>query len=271
MCFIVQKVFLLSCFVMIVIHLAAANPFKFPGQQSTEEQQGRNIQTVPLGQSEGRFLNINNVPNGLFNRLTASNYIQDDIADYDENVGGQQQSSGVTAPTLSIQDTQDRRRHRHRQRKRPCVPYSYRNNGDNGRTFVSLHWNDYNYYDGQGGQQSGQGLYDPVGGYPCYSLGGIQKPERPQRPHRPNRPLYPGTSPLSDDAGTGNRPGGALGFFGPGGLFDINMILTNWLRPQNGASTVGGLSDTGAPGAGAANDVKPLFEVNVQDAVQNVV
>lgn len=241
--------------VILTLLLHSVLTFKFPDAQ---QEDSRNAQPAPsYPESEGRFLNIRNAPNSLFNRLTATNNLQDDIGDYDENVGNQQ--SAVTAPstTNQYQDAQDRRRHR--DRKRPCVPYSYRNRDNQGRFFLSLSYNDYNYYDGQ---QGAKPIYDPVGGYPCV----------PQRPHRPHRPLYPGTSPLSDDPGTGNRPG--LGFFGPGGLFDINMILTNWLRPGGAYTSPGGgaLASDPATGTGTGTtNVQPLLELNVQDAVQNVV
>lgn len=249
---------------MIVIQ---GSPLKFPDQQSVTDN--RNDKPVAPARGEGRFLNINAVPNGLFNRLTATNNLQDDIGDYDENVGGSNQQSGITSPP----DVEDRRRHR--QRKRPCVPYTpnlFRSNDNpgQGRTFLSLFYNDYNFFGGGGG---GSPQYDTYGGYPCYSLGGQQT----HRPHRPHRPNYPGTDPvglgdgISNDTPSGNRPGGALGFFGPGGLFDVQAILTQWLRPQSGASGSGVLSEPTDNGGTTNNDVKPVVEINVQDTVQDVV
>lgn len=267
----------LICVELLVISSVFASPLKFPeensGRQDNNYQQQSQSEGRSLGQSEGRFLNINGVPNGLFNRLTATNNLQDDIGDYDDAVGG---GSGITSPSPTQYDVEDRRRHRNR--KRPCVPYtpiyrSNQNNGGNpgqGRTFFNFLYNDYNFYGGGSPQHSPQ--YDHVGGYPCYPLGGGH--QRPQRPQRPNRPHYPGSSPLGDDPGNGNRPsGGALGFFGPGGLFDVNMILTNWLRPQSGGSSLpgGALSEPTTGSETATNDVKPVVEINVQDTVQDVV
>lgn len=221
-----------------------AIPLKFPDQHNAPAY------------SEGRFLNIHGAPNGLFNRLTATNTIQDEVNDYDDSVGGVQQSA-ITSPRPSAADIEDRRRHRNR--KRPCVPYTpFRSNNNvgrqadqgQGRTFFSLLWNDYNFY----GSPHGSPQYDTYGGYPCYSLGG-QQTHRPQRPHRPH---LEGTSPdgISNDTpgGSGNLPGG---FFGV-----VQSFLNQWLRPQSGT---GGLSDS------TNNDVKPVIELNVQDTVQDVV
>lgn len=237
--------------------LVLASPLKFPDQPQREQV---NQQQSRPAHGEGRFLNINGSPNGLFNRLTATNTVQDEVADYDDSVGGSDQQSAITSPRPSAADIEDRRRHRNR--RRPCVPFTpFRSNNNvgrqadqgQGRTFFNLLWNDYNFY---GGQQ-GSPQYDTYGGYPCYSLGG-------QQTHRPQRPHLQGTSPdgISNDTpgGIGNRPGGGLGFFGPGGLFDVQSFLTQWLRPQSG-----GLSDS------TNSDVKPVIELNVQDTVQDVV
>lgn len=240
-------------------------PLKFPDQPSSQNSP----QPVAPAQAEGRFLNINKVPNGLFNRLTVSNSLQDDIGDYDDAVAS---DSGITSPQPSAADVEDRRRHRNR--KRPCVPYTpFRSNNvgrqadqGQGRTFFSLFWNDYNFYGG--GSQHGSPQYDTYGGYPCYSLGGHQN-HRPERPHRPHRPYLEGTNPsgvqsdTADGGGGGNRPGW---FLGQGGF--VQNWLQSWFLPQSGGS---GLLGDSAGGGSASNNVRPIVELNVQDTVQNVV
>lgn len=79
-----------------------------------------------------------------------------------------------------------------------------------------------------------------------------------------------------DDAGTSssspNRPsGGPLGFFGPGGLFDWQGFLINLIRPQGGGASGSSPGSTLSDPTVSSDDVKPVFEVNVQDTVQDVV
>lgn len=275
--------------VIVLLTSVIASPLKFPDQQSESSQRRRSDDDQRASeQSEGRFLNINTVPSGQFNRLSASNRVQDDIEDYDENVGGG--ASGITPPSTTSTDTQQRTWHGNR--NRPCVPYTpyFRNNGangkdaDEGRTFVKLFFNDYNYYGGQQGHRPQHGTY---GGYPCYSLGGHHGPNRPHRPPRPRPPYATGgfdstgsdgldavDGVSNDRPGNVNRPTG-LGFFGPGGLFDVGMFFNQWSRPQGSGSGIGGGGGAlGQPTTGAGgsyNEVKPVVELNVQDTVQDVV
>lgn len=232
-----------------LLHSIHGAPLKFPDQpqQSQVSQNAQIPQGRSLGSSEGRSLSIQSVPNGFFNRLINTNSLLDDVIDGDQS------------------------RHGHR-RRRPCKGGYYRSNNPSegeGRFLFNIQLNDYNYYDSNGHETRPQ--YDTYGGYPCQSLGGHHRPERPHRPHRPhrpNRPLYPGTGALSDDVGgsTGGGGGGGLGFFGPGGLFDVNQFLQNWLNPQSGGSS-GVLGDS----AGGGSTPRPLLEFNVQDAFTNVV
>lgn len=277
--------------VILVLNAVIVSPLKFPDQQSETPQRRPEDDQRASGQSEGRFLNINTVPNRQFNRLSASNRVQDDIEDYDENVDGG--ASGITPPSLTSPDTQQRTWNGNR--NRPCVPYTpyFRNNpsgngknADQGRTFVKLFFNEHNYYGGQHGHrpQQGHGTY---GGYPCYSLGGHHGPNRPHRPPRPRPPYAPGgfdstdsdgldsvDGVNNDQPGNVNRPSG-LGFFGPGGLFDVGMFFNQWSRPPGGSGGGGNgggggvLPTTGA--GGSYNEVKPVVELNVQDTVQDVV
>lgn len=253
-----------------------ASPLKFPDQPSQNSPpQNREQDRVPPAQSEGRFLSIHKVHNGLFNKLSATNSLQDDVVDYDDSV----QDSGITSPTPTAADVEDRRRHRNR--KRPCVPYTpFRSNNNNvgrqadqgqGRTFFSLFWNDYNFFGG-GGSPLGSPQYDTYGGYPCYSLGGAQN----HRPHRPHRPYYEGTNPSGvqsdtpDGIGGGGAGAGQPGWFaGPGGF--LQSWLNSWfLRPQGGSGVLGDSAGSGGAG-GVSNNVRPVVELNVQDTVQDVV
>lgn len=265
--------------VILIIQSVIGRPLKFPDEQSSrrdDDRSNQNQDRVSPGQSEGRFLNIKNVPNGLFNRLSATNNLQDDIKDYDD------QSSGITPPNPQLSDVEDRTFHGHGYRKRPCPPYSpFRSNGrdnsDQGRTFLKLHYNKYNVYGG--GHRPQYGTY---GGYPCHSLGGAHT-HNPHRPHNPVQGLIGDSTGVdggdgldavdgvsSDDPGAGggtvNRPTSGLGFFGPGGLFDTTAFFQQWQRPPLQAAPAGVQSEPTGP-----SEVKPVVELNVQDTVQTVV
>lgn len=226
-------------------------------------------------------------PNSFFNRLAGRISVNDNIDDYDDH--------DVQPDNQSINnDYEDISRRRHRYKPCIAVPYGsgYGYNygraasNRNPKTFFDYNVNyiDYNVnapvnVGGGGGGYKPQ--YEPVYQEPVESTPIVQAyPQRPIKPIKPQFGQGGGYICLPNYNGGGYRPqrpfkpnrpqGGPFGFFGQGGLFDFNFVPSG----GSGISQIAGA----APAAvdeesetAVGDDVRPVYEINVPDAIQTVV
>lgn len=260
--------------------------------------------SFPSDDRNSQNRDVSNKPNSYFNRLAGRVSVHDNIQDYDENDvkpdnynGATSSYSGyvydsngniITSTESGLYQNEESATSRRRHRYKPCVPvpvgYGYgRDANRNGKTFIDYNVNyfDYNVNAPVNVEGGGSGVYHepqyqptqqvqvqshpypqhhqkpqyPVqpfnGGYACipnYYGGHQQHGHKPHRPHRPFRPQ-----------------GGPLGFFGQGGLFDLNGANSGG---QTGDSTGPSNVESEAP---VGDDERPVYEFNVSDTIQTVV
>lgn len=238
--------------------------------------------------------NIYSRPNSDFNRLISNQRVErQQLID----VSARHSSKGNDKVTVVDEKTgrfinskyggidTENRFIRRRRRRRPCIPVAFGNgigspllrNADNGKTLWDLHL--YHADVHVNSQPGGAGQYNPYGGYGCIPISyGSHQLQRPP------------------------TQGGPLGFFGPGGLFDLTNIVGGGGGGNYGGGSYGGGSYGGGSygggsyggGGGSTNigvsginspvedpnyeyddvgedPIKPVAEINVQDVVQDAV
>lgn len=262
---------------------------------TSKETNSNNIRT-------NNTTNIYSRPNSDFNRLISNQRVErQQLID----VSSRQSSKGNDRVTVVDEKTgrfinskyggtdTENRFIRRRRRRRPCIPVAFGNgigspilrNADNGKTLLDLHL--YHADIHVNGQSGSGGQYNPYGGYGCIPISyGSHQLQRPP------------------------AQGGPLGFFGPGGLFDLTNIVGgggggggsygggNYGGGSYGGANYGsgsyGGGSYGGGGGGSTNigvsginsptedpnfdyddvaedPIKPVAEINVQDVIQDTV